>query len=271
VEAQNVRGIINTAGDGIVTHTISFDAIIHADGASSISFPTKVGVIIRTLTATIKEWRDSITIASADTWTHGSFTVPASTDPTFTTVAVNGEYSVGIGLYGGSNRTAGVSTSWGNDNESTAITGAAQMADATNNYLGFTNIQCEVGSIETDFAQEDITTTLQKCYRYYQRWNITTAFGQIASGYNAGTTTSRYTLPTRQTMRAAPTLGVSNVADFQVQDGGGAKDTTNVTLNVSYPETVQIDATVATQTVSLATVFGADNSTSRWLALSAEL
>ena len=72
-------------------------------------------------------------------------------------------------------------------------------------------------------------------------------------------------------MRAAPTLVVSNVADFQTQDGGGSKDTTNMTLNSSLPEVVQINATVATQTASLATVLGADNSTARWLALSAEL
>jgi hypothetical protein len=213
-------------------------------------------------------WRP-FTVSSADTAEQFSLTFSADTGGT-----INNDTGIGLFLYfplmAGTDFEGGSDNTWASGEKYGAAT-MQNLLDNTSNNIYIGRVQMEVGSVGTDFEFEDIGTTLQKCQRYYQQWNILAAFYTIAQGYNAGTTTSRYILPTRQTMRAAPTLSVSNVADFQTQDGGGSKDTTNMTLNSSLPEVVQINATVATQTVSLPSVLGADNSTSRWLAVSAEL
>jgi hypothetical protein len=210
------------------------------------------------------------TVASADTFEHFEITVALKTSGTDIVADSSEGMRITWPLVCGSS-FQGSAGAWANG-EIYATSNQQNLLDNTANNIYLSGVQLEVGSVATDFAHEDYGTTRQKAYRYYQRWNITTAYGYIASGHNAGTTVSRYILPTRQTMRAAPTLEVSAVADFQVQDATGSKDTTNVTLMTSFPEVVTIAATPASsQTVSLATMFGADNSTSRWFALSSEL
>ena len=210
------------------------------------------------------------TVASSNTWEFFQVTFPGNTASAFDNDA-NASLEIGIVLASDSAQVSAVNQ-WEAGGDTGGSPNQVNGLSSTSNNIYTTGWQFEVGSIATDFEHENYQTTLAKCYRYYQRWNITTAFGYIASGHNAGTTVSRYILPTRVTMRAAPTLEVSAVADFQVQDATGSKDTTNVTLMTSFPEVVTIAATPASsQTVSLATMFGADNSTSRWFALLAEI
>jgi len=208
------------------------------------------------------------TIASADTYEYFAITFPGDTGGVIDT---NNGAGIRIDwpLICGSGE-AGSADAWTSGGKF-ATSNQQNLLDNTSNNVELAGVQLELGTVATDFEHEPISVTLAKCQRYYQQWNITTAFGYIASGLNAGATTTRATLPTRQTMRAAPTLSVSGVGDFQTQDATGAVDTSNVTLYSSYPEVVIIEATVASQPISNAAMFGADNSTARFLALSAEL
>ena len=208
------------------------------------------------------------TIASADTYEYFAITFPGDTGGTIDT---NNGAGIRIDwpLICGSGE-AGSADAWTSGGKF-ATSNQQNLLDSTDNNVELAGVQLELGTVATDFEHEPISVTLAKCQRYYQQWNITTAFGYIATGLNAGSTSTRATLPTRQTMRAAPTLSVSAVGDFQTQDATGAADTTNVTLYSAYPEVVTIEATVATQPISNAAMFGADNSTVRFLALSAEM
>ena len=212
----------------------------------------------------------TFTVASADTAEKFSVTFPALT--------TSGQdfdndtaWSMSLGFPILSHGYESTANQWNAGGTWRSSSAQQNLADNTANDIFIGGVQLEVGGVATDFEHEPFSVTLAKCYRYYQQWNITTAFGFIAAGLNAGSTTTRVMLPTRKTMRAAPTLSVSGVGDFQTQDATGAADTTNVTLYSSYPEVVTIEATVPTQPVSLASLFGADNSTARFLALSAEL
>jgi len=208
------------------------------------------------------------TIASADTYEYFAITFPGDTGGVIDT---NNGAGIRIDwpLICGSGE-AGSADAWTSGGKF-ATSNQQNLLDNTANNVELAGVQLELGTVATDFEHEPISVTLAKCQRYYQQWNITTAFGYIAVGLNAGSTTTRATLPTRQTMRAAPTLSVSAVGDFQTQDATGSADTSNVTLYSSYPEVVTIEATVATQPISNAAMFGADNSTVRFLALSAEM
>ena len=268
VEGNNAAGLINSSGQ-IKASTLSFDIKFDAHASSSTSAPYAACVFIYAVDANYT-FTSQISIAADNTWERISVSVPALAQAASTLDTTEG-YRVGFMLYSGSTYNA-TSDSWESGSNALSTSAQENLADYAGNIFGVTNIQWEVGSVATDFAHEDYGVTLAKAQRYYQRWNILAAYATIASGYNAGTTVSRYSLHTMQTMRAAPTLSVSDVADFEVQDGGGSKASTNVTLNSSLPEVVALNVTPASsQTVSLASVFGADNSTARWLALSAEL
>jgi len=208
------------------------------------------------------------TIAVVNTFEYFSVTIPGDTGGTINDDTGPGIY-VSFPILSGTDFQAAAGSWLASQDYTTS--NQQNLADNTSNNIFVTGVQLEVSSVATDFEHEPISVTLAKCQRYYQQWNITTAFGYIASGLNAGATTTRATLPTRQTMRAAPTLSVSAVEDFQTQDATGTADTSNVTLYSSYPEVVIIEATVASQPISNAAMFGADNSTARFLALSAEL
>jgi len=208
------------------------------------------------------------TVTSADTFEHFSMVIPGDPDGSIDNDTGEG-MRITFPLTAGTN-FHGTAGSWQGGEEYATSNQQNLMDNTANNFL-LSAVQLEVGTLVSDFEHEHKSVTLAKCQRYYQQWNITTAFGYIAVGLNAGSTTTRATLPTRQTMRAAPTLSVSAVGDFQTQDATGSADTSNVTLYSSYPEVVTIEATVATQPISNAAMFGADNSTVRFLALSAEM
>ena len=216
---QTIEGFNSTSvvADDASTKAISvsLDIIGHADGSSSISFPAKAAVFIDMTAGASREYVHDVTIAAADTWERVTFSAPVDSFDDWTTDnAAN--LGIGISLYGGSNRVGAEDTyrASGRDN---ITSNTDNWADATNNYIGFTNVQLEVGGVATDFAFDDIGTTLNKCYRYYERLTPNTASNQaIFQSYNVTTTVSsgifNYTHK-----RAAPTLTFTAGNTFEVR------------------------------------------------------
>jgi hypothetical protein len=160
--------------------SISFDAIVHADGASSMSAPYALPVIIQANDGTEKQYVTNVSVTSADTWQHFTVSVPALAGAT--NDADNGSaLSVGWGLATGSTRLATANT-WETNINSSGTSASENFADATNNYVGVANIQCEVGSVATDFEHEDYGTTLAKCLRYFERIKPTVADARFPGG-----------------------------------------------------------------------------------------
>jgi len=97
------------------------------------------------------------------------------------------------------------------------------FSNTANNFF-ITGVQMEVGPVATEFEQEDITTTLQKCYRYYTKLvsdgtNVL-LFG-AGQGFSANGVFGDYNYPV--TMRSRPTAleQTGTAADYKITDGSG--------------------------------------------------
>jgi len=235
-EAQNCVQLLNGSA-GIAETTVSADIIIHADGSSGLTFPVKVAFSVHTQDGTGRQCTGDVSIADNDTWERVSVIFPADSTATF-------DSNTGIGctfsfsICGGSGRVAS-SLTWANDANDYITSATDNIADQANNYIGITNVQWEVGSVATDFAYEDIDTTVRKCWRYLQY------FGPVAAGEfdiqgafawkaaTADTVNSAYfvvNLDARARMRGTPTFATSGIGatNWKIYTGNRALDVVSV-------------------------------------------
>jgi len=231
IEGFNCQPIVGSDGK-VAAHAISFDVIGHADAGSSITFPAKFCVGVKTQDGTKRQYHHDVTIAAADTWERVSFVVPA--DGTATLDNDNGDaYRLTFGLYSQQQATA---DTWENDDADHYVTSATDnWADSTNNYIGFTHVQVEPGSVATDFEHEDIGTTLAKCLRYFWRYEPTNEVSQnicVCFAQSVGTVTGVLRYPV--IMRAAPSAATTAAATFEVlyNNGGSLAQSDCTGINV---------------------------------------
>ena len=104
-------------------------------------------------------------------WTRVEITFPADEDDGSSPLADDNTVSIyfQIWLHAGSNYTGGtIQTTWANYVANTTAAGLDSLFSSTDNNLFVTGVQMEVGPVATEFEQEDISTTLQKCQRYFE-------------------------------------------------------------------------------------------------------
>jgi hypothetical protein len=118
----------------------------------------------------------SYTISASATWEKK--TIIAAAD---TTGAFDNDNAASLGLIfwlgAGSTYTSGTlnTTSWASSTNANRAVGQTNLAAATNNYWQITGVQLEAGSVATPFEFEDISTTIEKCQRYYEKsYSLTT-------------------------------------------------------------------------------------------------
>ena len=155
------------------------------------------------------------TVASADTFEHFEITVALATSGTDIPSDATEGFRITWPLVCGST-FQGTAGSWANGEKYTT-SNQQNLLDNTANNIYLSGVQIEVGSVATDFAHEDIGTTLNKCYRYYERLTPNTASNQaFLQTYNVQTTTAsgifHYTHK-----RAAPTITFTAGATFEVR------------------------------------------------------
>jgi len=117
-------------------------------------------------------------------------------------------------LHGGSNFTSGtLASGWANTVAANRLPGISSIFDATSRTLFITGVQLEVGPVATEFEQEDITTTLSKCQRYFYRpTTASNLTGNTAcQAFNAGGIVGSFIY--KETMRAAPTIALFSTAN----------------------------------------------------------
>jgi len=166
----------------------------------------------------------TFTVASADTAEYFSLTFAGDTGGT-----INNDTGAGMFVYFplcvGSSEADGTIGSWAAGQKYSASGAQNLLDDAANNiYIGL--VQLEVGSVATDFAHEDIGTTIAKCQRYYVKW--TTAGEVSLSGACRGTSTGLVGgLDLPVTMRSAPTMtwGTFNTIDSSASGVDGTLST----------------------------------------------
>ena len=113
-------------------------------------------------------------------------------------------------LHAGSNFTSGTlnTASWANVTNANRAAGIDSFFSSTDNNFFITGVQMEVGPVATDFEQEEISTTIAKCQRYFERrgtdlngWEFISDAGQLTSATNY-----QCAIRFNEQMRAAPTM-----------------------------------------------------------------
>jgi hypothetical protein len=168
------------------------------------------------------------TIASADTWEYFTWTFAGDTSGT-----INNDTGIGFNvrfcLYSGSTYDSDTLDTW-SGSQFVAGTSQVNTMDNTANNFYLTGVQLEVGSVATDFAHEDIGTTLAKAQRYFYSTNLY----EQGTRWGVGAYDATNALGTRQTfpvqMRAAPTAAFTSSA-FKSSHNGASHDT-SITLTI---------------------------------------
>ena len=224
IEAQNLQGLIAANGK-LGDTTQSMDIIVHADGASGISFPCKVGCWIHTYDGTARQWVQDVTITSADTWQRVSISRTADSVATIDQDSGVGMW-MGFCIATGSDRQV-TGGAWENSGSDIGTSDSINIGDATNNYIGFANVTLESGLLSTAAEVQDVGTTLHKCRRYYSRVDQQAGVMALPTAFVRTVSNMKLVWQLSPEMRAAPTLETTgNVDDYNVNHGGG-----NVTCN----------------------------------------
>jgi hypothetical protein len=238
LEGNSIQALRRTGG-GTKASTLSADVIVHADGGSSLSFPVTIAVaLIINDGGNDRQIVTDISITSADTWQTIEFNAPADTSGNGPKNDNTRSGNVVFTLASGSNFNITADTWENNTNIPLNTSSTENLADATNNYIGFTNVQWEVGDVATDFAHEDIGTTLQKCQRYFRNTVSANDIAFVNLRLNT-TTQSVGVVDLGAPMRTAPTLTISDVSHFQVGANGAVDEVSAFTINNASEQYVE--------------------------------
>jgi len=131
-------------------------------------------------------------------------------------------------LHAGSTFTSGTlnTAAFADTTNANRAAGIDSFYSSTDNNFFITGVQMEVGPVATDFEQEDITTTLAKCQRYFLSTGGETAYERFAVGANESATRASGLFYYPTTMRAAPSLTTSGTTTVFA---GGSLTNTNAT------------------------------------------
>ena len=186
----------------------------------SLSFWVKSSVAqnffghIKTFDGTVYNYPFSTGSLTADTWTKVTKTIPGNSNLT-----INNDNGQGLEirflLFAGTNYTASVSedawvaydnTQRSPDNTSTWYT----TNDAT---FEITGVQLEVGQNPTSFEHEPFDVTLNKCYRYFQKFTSSgAAYHRFGVGLSYSSTSMSCPVFLMNTLRDVPSVGTTGTA-----------------------------------------------------------
>lgn len=111
------------------------------------------------------------------------------------------------------------------DTASAKNIGVFIWSDVTDTTLGhfvyITDVQLEIGAIATPFERRPISTETGLCEYYCQWFGGTASHQSFGSGHAISTTATITHVRYRRTMRAAPTISVSAVSHFAVDNADG--------------------------------------------------
>jgi hypothetical protein len=186
----------------------------------------------------------SYTISASATWEKKTIIFPADTTGLFdndTAASLTVEFWLGSGSAYASGT---LNNAWAAANSSNRAVGQTNLASATSNYWQVTGVQLEAGAVATPFEFEQISTTLAKCQRYYEKtYDIGTAPGTATFNgmFTAGMTTNtanNLIVPVRFKVekRTAPTMTAYRPSDGVAGSWGysrsGATSSNTVTFDL---------------------------------------
>jgi hypothetical protein len=182
----------------------------------------------------------SYTISAANTWEQKSVTIAGDTTGTWLTT--NGR---GIQLFfslGSGSSFSGTAGTWAGANLFSS-TGATSVVGTNGATFYITGVQLERGSTATSFDYLPYGTELSLCYRYFYRINASVTTSQlVALGFQmSASTTSQMTTYPKVTMRASPTISITNLAVSDYTSWGASA--TSVSGQYASPDVIQMQIT----------------------------
>lgn len=206
-------------------------------------------------------------IASANTWTYITITIPGDTTGTWlTTNGIGIMVSFGLGVGSTYSGTAG---SWSGGAYNSA-TGATSVIGTNGATFYITGVQLEKGSVATPFENRQYGTELALCQRYCFVNKPSSLNAPFGSGIQYSTGLALYYAVMPITMRSAPSVAYSALADFNVVNASANLTPTLISINGANPNSVRLDITVVGATAGQGSIISAAT-TSAALTYSAEL
>ena len=170
--------------------------------------------------------------ATTTDWVRHEIVIPADVDDGSSPYDDDNAASLAINfwLHGGSSFTSGTlnTTAWANADNALRAAGIDSFFSSTDNNFFLTGVQMEVGPVATEFEQEDISTTLAKCQRYYYKLPRGGDGSYIPLGTAFATTDVQVAERHPITMRADPSIAVSG--NLRVVDGAASTISSNAAL-----------------------------------------
>lgn len=205
-------------------------------------------------------------VASANTWTSISVTIPGPTIGSWlggNVVGINVSFSLGAGA-----TVSGTANTWAGSLYRSA-TGATSVVGTNGATWYITGVQLEVGTTATSFDYLPYSTELQLCYRYFQKFLGSSTYEALPSYVIAGTTAAEGFLAYKGTMRSTPTLASSTLC---LLDANGLFPISGTVATNNGVDSMRITYSgISGLTQYRSYYVTANNSTSAFLTLSAEL
>jgi len=233
---------------------------------------------VRSLDGTAQNFPFETGSLSADTWTKITKTISGNSNLQFDN-DTGGGLQLNFGPFWGTDRTGSVSL-----NTWAAFSSAARMPDNTSTWyttndatFEITGLQLEVGSVATDFEHRSFGQELDRCFRYYQRWNFEADKIGVALLHVSSTQTSyspwKYFKPLRSS-GSDTSFSYSALGDFRlILDGSYDRTPTYIGMSTSRRGKYQSEFVVQWSTAGSNDECASmrSNGSNGWLAWSAEL
>jgi len=234
IEAQFLQSLLygTTAAK---TLTLSFYVKSNLTGTTS-------GCIIKA-DSTAQSFLFEYTINSANTWEKKVIKItPPSNGGTIdnnngTGFSVQWNLHIGSAYLGGSNLT------WDETNSYYGTTNTLNVLSSTDNDLFLAGVQLEIGDAASDFEHLPHDINLQRCMRYYTRYDASEGYTRYASGFINSSTAAVAIMQLPVPMRGVPTIDHSGTAgDYSIYHGTSTTPC-NSTPQIQVPSTGDDNAT----------------------------
>ena len=182
-------------------------------------------------------------------------------------------FKIGIILNAGSNLTGGTfaNGTWTDASSASNMRAGSQsnFFDSTDRTFFITGVQLEVGQNPTEFEHEPFEKTLDKCQRYFYRWNSDVGYSFFAPGYCYSATGVNIMGQMPVPMRAAQTF--SSNGNWRICSDS-CINVTNLALDKAQDDTPNISVTTGGgNTTGNCYGLGDNNDTSAYLQFDSEL
>ena len=212
-------------------------------------------------------------ISSANTWEKKEITFAGDT-----TGALDNDnacsFNIEWWLAAGSTYNSGsVPTSWAAEANANRAAGLnVSIGSSTDNDFFLTGVQLEIGEKATEFEHEPIGTTLEKCQRYYTKFQAGSAYSYLGSAQASSATAARIVFQFPTEMNHVPALEQSANNTMNVYATDSEAFSADATINNPSTHSSAITCTVSSGlTAKAGASITANNSTSAFLAFESEL